>query len=266
MQNEAYKLTGALAVTSAAGFLLRWVQNMRILDPDAGLAVRGAGISYVVAAVILAVAAALAYVALSVRKLEAPREPEEALAGKTFLYTALSTLPGVLFLLAGLLMLTRAWPDSVLAIRRITGIAAVAAGVGTVLIASGITKPEKAAVRRFSAVLLILFAGLWLVAEYKAISADPVLWRFAVEILAICAALMAYYYIAGYFYGEPSPAMSVFFCCLGGFLCVMSAVDEHSLAESLCFVGAAFQLFVWDYALVKNLRRPEDPIPPQIKR
>ncbi len=261
MQNEAYKLTGAVAVTSALGFLLRWVQNITILDPETGLAESGRSISFVVAALIVLVAAAIGAAAYAVRKTKAASEPENALAGKTFLYTALCVFPGVLFLAAGALTLVGSWPEAEILIRRITGVTALAAGVGSILLASSLTKPEKASARRVCVVLLILFAAMWLVAEYKAISSDPVTWRFAVEILAICAALLAYYYVAGYFFGEPNPPLAVFFCFFGGFLCVMSAVDEHALAESLCFAAAAFQLFVWGYALVANLRRVEEELP-----
>ena len=56
MQSEAYKLTGFTAVVSAAGFLLRWLQDMQILDTETGLAEPGRPMSYIVAGLILLMA------------------------------------------------------------------------------------------------------------------------------------------------------------------------------------------------------------------
>ncbi len=108
--------------------------------------------------------------------------------------------------------------------------------------------------RRVGSALIVLFGGLWLITTYKIAATDPVIWRYAVEILAICAALMAFYYAAGYQFGEPSPRMTVFFCYFGAFLCVMAAVDEHSFADSILYAGSAILLFVWGYTLTFNLR------------
>ena len=52
MQSEAYKLTGFVAVASAVGFLLRWLQGMQILDAETGLAESGRPISFIVAGLI----------------------------------------------------------------------------------------------------------------------------------------------------------------------------------------------------------------------
>ena len=261
MQSEAYKITGFTAVVSALGFLLRWLQNMQIMEPDTGLATPGKGISFVVAGLIVLMAVVLGALTFGRKNYTAPVEPEKALAGKTFLYTALGILPAVLYAAAGAVMLLGAWPESQEGAFRVCGGAALAAAAGTVLVAGGIRASEKAPQRRIGSVLLILFGGLWLIAEYKSAAADPVIWRFAVDILAICAALLAWYYVAGYFYGEPSPRMAVFFCGMGAFLCVMSAVDEHTLGESLCFAAAALQLFIWGYALTANFRRGTEPEP-----
>ena len=261
MQSEAYKLTGFTAVAGALGFLLRWLQDMQILDPETGLAAPGKPISFIVAAMIVLMAAALGAAVFSFRRCVTPTEPEKALAGKSFLFTAISVVPALFLAVAGFLILFTAWPQSEALIRRLSGVGAFAAALGTLLLTVDRDRPEKAGVRRIGMVLLILFGGLWLIAEYKTAATDPVLWRYAVEILAVCAALLAYYYIAGYHFGVPSPLLSVFCCFLGAFLCIMSAVDEHTLGESVCYGAAAVQLLAWGYALVSNLRREPDELP-----
>ena len=260
MQSEAYKLTGFTAVASALGFLLRWLQDMQILDPDTGLAVSGRPISYIVAAVIVLMAAGLfAAASYILKRCDAPTEPERALTGKTFLYTAICVVPALLMAVSGLMMLfSSAWPERQAAVWRICGVMAVAAALGVTLVTVNLAKPEREASRRVGMGILILFGAMWLIAEYKTAASDPVVWRFAVEVLAICAALMAFYYVAGYFFGEVGSRGAVFFCYLGAFLCVMSAVDEHSLGESLCYGACALLLFAWGFVLTSNMRLTEE--------
>ena len=262
MQSEAYKLTGFTAVVSAAGFLLRWLQDMQILDTETGLAEPGRPMSYIVAGLIVLMALGFGALAFGLKKFSMPTEPEKALSGETFLYTALSVVPSILIGICGVLLVLHSWPEGQAVIWRLCGLSAIAAAFGGIMVARGIPRPENAGARRLGIGLMILFGCLWLIAEYKSAAADPVLWRFAVEILAICAALMAFYEVAGFFFGEPSPRLAVFFCYIGAFLCVMSAVDEHTLAESVCYGAVAVQLLLWGYALIKNTRRsgpPEEP-------
>ena len=258
MQSEAYRLTGFTVVVSAAGFLLRWLQDMQILDAETGLARSGRPISYIVAGLIILLALGYGAVAIGLKKYSAPTEPEKALTGKTFLHTALSVVPSILIGVCGVILLIRAWPSGQAVVWKLCGVSAIAAAFGGVMVARGVSRPENAGARRVGITLMILFGCLWLIAEYKTAAADPVLWRFSVEILAICSALLAFYHVAGYFFGEPSPRLTVFFCYIGAFLCVMSAVDEHTMAESVCYGAVAVQLLVWGYALILNIRRDGD--------
>lgn len=259
MQSEAYKITGFTAVISALGFLLRWLQIMQIIDPETGLAEAGRPVSYVMAAVIVITAAVLAVVCVRMKRFYAPAEPGEALGGKTFLSTAMTVLPALVLAAAGIVRILQA-EGSVLQL--IGGAASLAGAYGVMLIASNVSRPDRGTALRIGSILLIVFGGLWLICVYKSAAADPVLWRYAVEVLAICAALMAFYQVAGYFFGVASPRRSIFYCYFGAFLCVVSAVDEHPLADSLGYVASALLLFVWGFMLTVNLRRSgEAPAP-----
>ena len=263
MRKEAYRLTGFTVVISALGFLLRWLQDIQIIEPETGLARRGAGISVLVVLVIAVTAAVLGFVVYRMRRYTAPTAFHDALAGDSVLYTVLCFAPAVLLALAGIVQLMQSGSAESLAasqqgIRRISGIGALAGAVGAFLLAAGQRNSERAGACRVGSALIILFGGLWLICGYKSAAADPVIWRFAVEMLAICAALMAFYHLAGYFYGEPSPLLTIFYCHLGGFLCIMSAVDEHTLGETVFYGATALLLLVWGFILTVNLRRESD--------
>lgn len=259
MQKEAYKLTGFTAVISALGFLLRWLQNMNVIDKETGLAIRGATISGLVVALILIVALVLIGYTIYLRRYDVSVVPEEALCGHNFLFTVFGMAVVLLLAGSGVMQLLQAgamtWPVA----HRLCGIGTLIGALGMLLLVTGASQPEKAGTRRAAATMLILFGALWLVTVYKDAAADPVIWRFAIEILAVCSALIAFYYLAGYHFGEPKPMVTIFFCHFGAFLCVMSAIDEHTLAESICYAASALMLFMWGAVLTSNLKKADRP-------
>lgn len=269
MRNTAYRLTAFTAIISAAGFLLRWLQNMKIYDAETGLAQSGMPISIVLTAVIVLTAAVFAFFALRLKRFNAPTDPAEALGGQTFLFTAAWAAAVLLLAVSGVLQLLSAnaetYTQMQIALHRLTGVSALLAAAALAVLVSGLQNKEKAGARRWCAGILILFSGIWLSATYKLTASDPVLWRSAVEILAICATMMAFYHVAGYFFFEPSPMQGLFFCQLGAFLCIMSAIDEHTVGESLCFAAAALIQLIFSYTIIANLRPREEPLQEAIK-
>jgi len=264
MRTTAYRLTAFTAIISAAGFLIRWLQNMQIYEEETGLAQKGMAISFALAAVIVLAAAAFGFFALRLKRCEAPSDPAGALGGQTFVFTAAWAAAVLLLLGSGALQLLSAnaenYASGQLVIRRIVGVASIVSAGALALLMTGLSDPAKAGARRWCSGILILFAGLWLSAVYKSAASDPVLWRSAVEVLALCAAMMAFYSVAGYFFGQPNPSASVFFCDLGAFLCVMSAIDEHTAGESICYAATALILLIWSYSIIANLREKPDEI------
>jgi fumarate reductase subunit D len=258
MQNEAYKLTGFTAVISAAGFMLRWLQNMRIIDTETGLATPHAAINGVVTALIVIVALVLLGFMIYFGRYESPAEPEKALSGKTFLYTLMGMIPVFLLLVSGVIQLFQAnetvWGEGNVGLHRICAIATVAAALGLGVVIQGASKPERATARRVGMAVLILFDCVWLITIYKSAAADPVVWRYAVEVMGIAAAAVAAYYVAGFYYDEPNSRTALYFCELGAFLCVMSAMDEHTLADGIILVAQALLLLTWGYVIVENFQ------------
>ena len=261
MRNTATKLTAFTAIISAAGFMIRWLQDLQIYEEETGLARSGMTISWVVAALIIVSAALFGVIALRMKKADAPTAPDAALGGKTFIHTIVFAAAVLILLVSGILQLISAnaenYSEDQVVIRRILGAAAICASIALIFLMTRLSDESRAGIRRWSAGILILFSGIWLSAIYKTAASDPVLWRSAVEVLAVCAAMMAFYYIAGYFFGEPNPSASLFFCDLGAFLCVMSAIDEHTAAENLCFAATALILLIWSYSIIANMVQPE---------
>lgn len=265
MQSEAYKLSGFTIVISAAGFLLRWLQDMRIQSSETGLPVR-APISFCVAGIILLAAVVLAVLIRRLKRFDAPAQPEQALAGRTALYGIIDLLPAVLLAASGLYRALLPgdvlWPT----MHRVCGVVSLVGAFGAGHLALNIAKPDQDAARRRGSVMIMIFAVVWLVTGYRDAATDPITWRFIVGILAECAVLLAVYYLAGYFFHAAHPWWALFFCDFGAVLCVMSAIDQNGLAQSLAFAAMAMQLLIWAFVITENLRtKPLAPEGPQTK-
>lgn len=258
MQSEAYKLTGFTAVAAAMGFLIRWLQNMKIIEVDTGLAVPGAGISVFVVIMFLAVAVVIGIAAWRIRRYDAPLSAYPALGGGRFVTTAVYMVPAVLLFVAGVVQLLTAdlehFSETQLLMRRIFGLSAIVGAVGAALFASALRKSGGESTLRIAVVLLIVFDAIWLITEYKSAASDPVLWRIAPEVIAICLSLLASYYVAGYCFESPGPRAAVFCCFLGAYFCIVSAVDDHPLCETITYIAAAVQQLAWGYHIICNLQ------------
>lgn len=262
MRSEAYKLSGFTVVVSALGFLLRWLQDMR-LQSEAGLPIN-ALISWLVCLVVLAAAVVLAVFMFRYRQYAAPVTATEALAGHTPVYGVIRMLPALALAVAGAARIIRPPADAVFPMmQRICGGATLLGAFGAGTVAMNIGKAGQDAARRTGISMMIVFAVVWLITGYREAAGDPVVWRFVVEIVAECAVLMAFYYTAGFFFDVPHPLRAVFACDLGAMLCVMSAIDPTGLAQSLTFAGVAAQLLIWAFVISENFRtKPIVPVRP----
>ncbi len=263
MRSEAYKLSGFTVVISALGFLLRWLQDMR-LQSEAGLPVN-APISWFVCLVVLAAAVALGGFMFRYRQYDAPVTAEEALSGHTAVYGVIKLLPALVLAVAGLIRVVRPGEGVLFPMmHRVCGAATLLGAFGAGTVAMNITKPDRAAAQRTSICLMILFAVVWLITGYRDAAGDPVVWRFVVEIVAECVVLLAFYYTAGFFFGVPHPLRAVFACDLGAMLCIMSAIDPSGMAQSMTFAAVAAQLLIWAFVISASFRtKPLGPVRPE---
>jgi hypothetical protein len=105
----------------------------------------------------------------------------------------------------------------------------------------------------------VLFFCFWLIVSYKENADDPVLWDYAIEILAIASSALAFYYVAGYLFYRAKPMRAVYFVLLAAFFCTMTLIDRRSLGASLIFAASALSFFVLGWILIRNLRPKEQP-------
>ncbi len=255
MQKQAIQLTGFAGVAGALGFLLRWMQNLQIYDPVTGLANGVAGINFLLLAVLALTAAGLAFWLWRMRGYELP-QGASALVGRSPLHTICGSLGGLVLLVSGMAMLFLSGRYLFPTFRIILGLLAMAAGISAIglFVQGGRKGWEKT--RQFFSVMLTVFGCFWLVVIYKENAADPVIWRFAPEVLAVCAAMVAFYYITGYHFDACKGLPTAYFCLLGMALNMLCVIDDHIGADALSYGATALMLGVWGFVLLANFRKP----------
>lgn len=255
MQTEGYKITGFSAVMGALAFMLRWIQTLNIYEEETGLPNRGAPVNLWLIALLVLTLGALAVWVLRLRRYE-PMDDYSALVGPGLAWPIFGIIAGAMLAVAGLIMLAAGGHYAAPVLRRILGALEAVAGISAVLMAIHGGKPMQVRTRQVASVLLVLFGCMYMVVVYKENAANPVVWNFAPEILALCVATLALYYLAGYQFGSIKPYTSIFFCFAGVFFCLMCVVDQGLSADALSYISLALLLGLWGYAQTANLERP----------
>ncbi len=254
MRTEAFKLTSFTVVISAVGFLLRWLQDMRIADQETGLAAN-APISWLVCLLMLATAGILAGYMVYLRRFDASAEPDKALAAGSPFFGIITVIPPLLLAVAGAMLLIDPGEDAMWpGLHRLCGGAAILGAFGAGLIAVNGPKADGAGRARKGALAYMLFAVIWLITGYRDAATDPQVWRFVVEIFAQCVVLLAAYYFSGYFFRSAHPWWTLFTCCMGTELCIMSAIDDNGIGMSMMYAATALQLLLWAFSITENLK------------
>lgn len=82
--------------------------------------------------------------------------------------------------------------------------------------------------------LCLLFC-LWLISDYQIRAADPVVMDYAYEVFAIAAAVMAFYYLAGYSFQTGKPRRTLVTCLLAAYFSLVTLADSHELTGTARF-------------------------------
>lgn len=258
MRKNALTICCCSGVMAAFGAFFRWLQNQVCFEEDTGLAVSGSVWPYVVALWIAAAAVILAVLCLRLKNQARLRLPEtfaEAFAGENGLYAACAWALGALMILGGILLLFAAAGSSYAVLHRVLALLAIAAGAGFPLQLRAVGPEEEppAAAAAFATLPIMLFA-FWLIVSYKVNIVNPAVSSYAVEILALSAATIGFYQIAGYAFGRVRPARAVFFCQFGAFLCLTTLSDGRYTGQQLILVAAAGMLLFQSWLVMANVR------------
>lgn len=253
MLKKSLKLFGFTCMFGVFGAFFRWLQSITAFEAETGLAISGSRWSIILLIYMVIITAALAFISVRLKACSFPEEYSEALSTPSPIFDIASIALAAVMALGGLLVIFSALtPPDYAIFDLVTGLFAIVAAVCLIALLRS-TKRDHAESRGAAAALVVdLFMCFWLVASYKSFASDPVIWHYAPRLLAICAGVVAFYYVAGYPYRKPRPQMTVFFSNLSAFLFIVTLGDDFPLGKQLLALSAAGTLCLYSMLIVSS--------------
>ena len=256
MQKKSLEISCYVIGAGAFGVFLRWLQDQLAFD-DNGLAEPSV---FHVLVPLFILASAFVFMRFvdhfRAKRFYASDNFNAALINEGRLYTVLRWAAGIIMSLGGVLLFMSCEVDKYPGMLRILSLLGLLAGISFPLLLGAANKgPRIPATLCALSVFPILLFAFWLIVSYKANDINSVVWSFGIEIVCIIVSMLAYFRMAGFAFGTPNVGRSMFYCMLGSALCVMTVADERYMGMQLMFFGAAVQMVLYNWILIKNLQQ-----------
>ena len=243
-------------IGGGVGFGLRRWELATAFEADTGLPIAGA--TATTALIVLSVVMAVALLALSRGRYPDFGGCDVAFRAKgNTLYAMAGVLSAFLLLGAGVLAgLEFVRAEEPMYTYLIVGAMAIASGF--CVLATVRNHFREAGKGRYSAALLVpaFTYCVWLIAAYQVRAGDPVQLDYVYELFAIIAALLAFYFIAGFSFEKGKPAVTVFFSLLAVYFSLTTLADQHSWSTVLLYCFTILYLLTNSAILLYNAARP----------
>lgn len=266
MRKKTLTICCCTGVLAAFGAFFRWLQNQVSFEKDTGLAVPGSAWPYLVAAWIAVAAVVLGVQCLRLKNQQRMHQPEtfaEVFGSPSrAAWIAACVFGGVMALGGVILLVSVPVQELQRPLLRVLAVAAIAVGVTfpTQLRSTAAQEPSTGTV--VIAALPILLFAFWLIVSYKMNIVNPTISAYAVEVLALCAATIGFYQIAGFAFGRPKAVRSVFWSQFAAFLCLMTLSDSRYMGAQCMLAAAAGMLLLQSWLVVVGTRpMSEMPVP-----
>ena len=262
MQKDALEKTCYVGGAGAFGVFIRWLQT-QIAFNDEGLP----DASFFNVLVPLAILAAGALFFVFVRRWRErhyylPGAFQKALENDGLLYSILRWFLGALMAIGAILLFAGSEADRNVGFYRVLAVLGLLSGASFpfILGEANMEEPRRKLVSIASLSPMLLYA-FWLVTCYKVNSINGVLWAYAIEVIACCVLLLAFFRVSGFIYSSADAWNSLFFCMFGAFLAIVCLADGRYMGQQLMLLATAGMLMLYNCIMINNLRhRKVDPI------
>ena len=257
MNKRSLEITCYVCGAGAFGVFFRWLQVMMAFD-EAGLNEKSA---FNVLVPLIIVAAAWLFLRflnqIRAERLYVPKEYCEALYNPGKLFTAARWAAGGIMAVGALVLFIAAETDVDAELLRVLAILAFVSGVTYPVVLGAANYDELAHVPmlRFFMLLPVLCYSLWLIISYKQNSYNSVPWDYAVEMLSIIAAILAYFRVMGFAFFVPDGRKIMFAVMMCAMLSIMNLADSRYMGMQIIIFGTAVQMALYNWVLLMNLKK-----------
>lgn len=117
---------------------------------------------------------------------------------------------------------------------------------------------------RIYATMPVVMFSVWLIVCYKTNAINSEGWAYVMELLAIIAALLGFFRMAGFAFGVADTKKSMFYAMFGGAMCIMALADDRHTGMQIIFLSSALMLGMYGAVMTNNfyIKKKETPPPP----
>ncbi len=255
MQKNALKISAYTGVLGAFGSFFRWLQLQSAFEKETGL-IKPSALNVLLPLILIGSAVVFFYLIkkLKAEGFDAPTDIKSAFRGTSLIYPiAFYAIAGIT-VLGGLAVLFTAGKHSLPGAYRLISLLAILSGVTFPLICISSRKQYAPSLVCVFMTLPIVMYCLWLIVCYKVSASNPTVWAYCIEILTVCAVIIAFYFTAGYPYGSAKPYHAIYSAILAAFMCIVSLADSRSFGLQLIMAGTAGMLIMEACMIICNMQ------------
>lgn len=257
MNKKSLEISCYVAGAGAFGVFTRWLQVQLAFDEN-GLNERSF-FNILVPVLVIASALLFRHLILSLRRqhLAVPEDYCQALYNPGKLFTALRWMAGLLMIAGAALLMMSSEADPKADMIRVLCLLAALSGLAYPLTLGQANYDSfgHQNLVRFGMILPVAAYALWLVLCYVQNVLNSVAWSFAVEMLALCCAMLGFFRAAGFAFHVPKGELALFNTMLGASTSIMALADERYMGMQLILLATAGMQLLYVWILVRNLER-----------
>ena len=239
-------------VMAAIGLFLRWLQNNNIYEEATGLPVKSP-ISTVFVVFCVVYAAAALVLTLSLKDAWVESSFRTAFRARTILFPTVATILGIATAAAAVSLLFSKPVGISAALQSVLALGALLCAICFPLISMGPKKDSTGNAACVYTFVPVIFFSVWLIIAFKEHAQDPVLWHYAIEVLAIASATLGFYYAAGYAFERARLKHTVLFGNLAAFFCITALGDPRDLPRQIIIAAPGIVLLIMSNVFISNL-------------
>lgn len=185
----------------------------------------------------------------------------EALKNTGRIYQAIRIVIGVIMAGGSALLIAQCELDRAANLLRVVGAMGVITGVSFPFMMKWYNQPKRReSLMYVFSILPVLMFSVWLVATYKQNDINGVVWQYGVEIIAVCAAICAFFRAAGFSFYSVKSTRILFSSFFGAFILIVTLADERYLGQQAMIIGSVCMLLYYDWVLIVNMKQKAPPL------
>lgn len=188
-------------------------------------------------------------------------EISSALSNSGKLFKAIRIIIGAVMIAGAGLLFATCETDREATLLRILSILGILTGASFIWITGEYNKSKpNIDMMCVASVAPILLFALWLITAYKANDINSIVWAYAIEILACCFAMFAFFRVAGFSFGSVDFKKVLNATMCGTYMLILALADTRNLGQQAMLISAILMLVYYDWLLITNFRQKEAPM------